>query len=102
MTARLTAPITTGLRSRNGLLIGVPSKLFGGATLRGPRGLAAAERSGGAARPWGEALRRRRTSWGGSSEITPVGAGGVLGRHRLAAGQLDLALEVAEVEVEPR
>src|SRR4051812_44917347 len=75
-TARLTAPMMTGLRSRKGF-IGVPSTLFGGAT------------------------RRRRASWGDSSEITPVAAGAVVDRDGLAARQPDPTLEVAEVEVEP-
>src|SRR5215831_2781568 len=78
-TARLIAPTTTGLRSRKGVLIGVPAALFGGGAERG----------------------RRRTSWGGSSEVAPAGAGVVLHGNGVLADP-DLAGEVAEVEVEPR
>src|SRR6478735_11339943 len=80
-TARLIAPITTGLRSRNGTLMsfGVPSESSAGGAKRGK---------------WA-------TSWGKSSQLTPVGAGVVLHRDG-QSGDGDLALELAEVEVEPR
>src|SRR5262245_32544759 len=58
-------------------------------------GVPAASSAGGAQR------RRRATSSGGSSEGAPVRAGVVLnGQARAADG--DVALEPAEVEVEPR
>src|SRR5262245_55936842 len=78
-TTRLIAPTTTGLRSRNGVLIGVPRALSGRGAQR----------------------RRRRTSWGGSSEVAPGRSGAVADRDRVLSDP-DLAGEVAEVEVEPR
>src|SRR3569623_2017242 len=100
ITARLIAPMTTGLRSRKGLLMarspGSP---------RGPVGLPATSWPRGARRP------RSRTSWGDtsalpraaplpsfvgwSSEVTPGGAGVVLDRDG-HAGQPHLALDLAE------
>src|SRR3954471_16935600 len=104
MTARLIAPMITGLRSRKGFIALLPG------SPRGPVGVPAKLRPRGAKR------LHDRTSWGDksaplgvaplqsfvgwSSEITPCGAG-VVGDRDRQPGQLDLALELAEVEVEP-
>src|SRR5881394_3719694 len=93
-TARLIAPTTTGLRSRNGVLIGVPAALFGGGAERG-RGRTGFPREGmRSAFAWGAMS-------GGSSQIAPARAG-VVADGDGGLTDPDLAGEVAEVEVEPR
>src|SRR3954447_16213012 len=82
ITARLIAPMMTGLRSRKGLLTrfspGSPRKRWLPRAARSPSGFV-----------------------GWSSQVTPGGAGVVADRDG-HPWQLDLALELAEVEVEPR
>src|SRR5689334_24053599 len=89
----LIAPTVTGLRSRNGVLMADHLRAGRNQAASGsPRRCVPGERSGGGS-------ERRGVI---SSEITPVGTGLVVDRDALVAGQLDLAGERAQVEVEPR
>src|SRR4051812_14534966 len=96
-TTRLIAPTTTGLRSRNGVLIS-----------GSPRRCSAEERSGGDEGPRGPRAKASEARSRGvqrrgvcSSEVAPARAGLVVDRDGVLADP-DLAGEVAEVEVEPR